>query len=194
MAKSKILVTFIEDPLGLLPDTIKVPSEINGNLKLTREDFEALAEELNRRTILSRIERLREHTQLLPNAIELHALAIKKGAGVRDIEGDWELRALVAEAELAAMYFKAERLPARARSNTAKAAAAAKLARDPKQAVKVEVFAMWQERHAGKHPRLRTNEQFATECMHRWPSLASVKVICGWCTEWTRAAKSQRAS
>jgi hypothetical protein len=76
----------------------------------------------------------------------------------------------------------------------ARDAAMVKLARDPKQAAKAEAFKLWQERHAGKHPKLRTNEQFAGECMDRWPVLTSVKVICGWCTDWTKAAKSQRAS
>lgn len=67
--------------------------------------------------------------------------------------------------------------------------AAIKLARDPKQSAKVAVFALWQDRRAGKHPKLRTNEQFAVECMRRWPVLTSAKVILGWCTQWNKQAK-----
>jgi hypothetical protein len=75
-----------------------------------------------------------------------------------------------------------------------KKGAARKLAKDPKQAAKKEATKLWQERYDGKHPKLGTNEQFATECMRRWPVLKSAKVILGWCTKWTKAAKSQRAS
>lgn len=72
----------------------------------------------------------------------------------------------------------------------------AKLARDPKQAAKAEAFKLWQARRAGKHPTLRTNEQFATECQSRWPVLTSAKNILGWCTQWNKDAKrkSQSAS
>ncbi len=194
MGERTIFYRAVEDPLGLLPDTIELTGEISGKVELTREDFEALAKVLNKQSIMSRIQRLREHAQLVFTADELHSLAIEKGAGSRDIDDDWELRARVAEAELAAMYFHAEGLPARTRSKTAKTAAAAKLVKDPKQTVKGEAFLLWQERHAGQHPKLRTNEQFALECMRRWPTLTSAKVICGWCTKWTRDAKSQRAS
>jgi len=71
--------------------------------------------------------------------------------------------------------------------------AATKLANDRngKQAARVEAKKLWQERHAGKHPKLRTNEQFATECMRRWPVLTSAKVICGWCTVWAKEAKAK---
>lgn len=69
-------------------------------------------------------------------------------------------------------------------------AAAAKLRNDPVQAAKMEAIKLWQERRAGQHPRLRTNEQFATEVMRRWPVLTSSKVICGWCTDWEKEAKT----
>jgi hypothetical protein len=65
-------------------------------------------------------------------------------------------------------------------------------ASDPKQAAKAEARNLWNERHAGKHPRLRTNEQFAIECMRRWPALRSAAVITGWCTAWTKAAKGRK--
>lgn len=67
-------------------------------------------------------------------------------------------------------------------------------ANDPKTSAKADAFELWKERCAGKHPKLRTNEQFAMECMRRWPALTSIKVICGWCTVWTKEAKSQSAS
>jgi hypothetical protein len=66
-------------------------------------------------------------------------------------------------------------------------------ASDPTQIAKAEARKLWNERHAGKHPKLRTNEQFAIECMHRWPEeLTSAKVILGWCTEWNKAAKARK--
>ena len=68
-------------------------------------------------------------------------------------------------------------------------------AKDPRSIAKQGAFALWQERRAGRHPKLRTNEQFATECMRRWPDLTSAKVILGWCTLWNRQAReSQSAS
>lgn len=73
-----------------------------------------------------------------------------------------------------------------------KRGAATKLARDPKQAAKAKALELWKERQAGKHPELRTVEQFAAEVMLRWPVLQSSKVICGWSTEWTRAVKEGR--
>lgn len=78
----------------------------------------------------------------------------------------------------------------------AKNAAHAMHQKDPRQAAKDESFKLWQERHAGKHPKLRTNEQFAAECMRRWPVLTNAKVILGWCTEWNKQVKrkSQPAS
>lgn len=78
------------------------------------------------------------------------------------------------------------------RRQQSRAAAAAKQARDPKQAAKTEAFKLWTDRHAGKHPNLRTNEQFAAECMRRWPVLTSAKVILGWCTDWNKAAKVRK--
>lgn len=78
----------------------------------------------------------------------------------------------------------------------ARRGAAARLERSPKQVAKAEVKKLWKERHDGKHPKLRTNEQFAGECMSRWPVLGSAKVILGWCTEWGKEVrqKSQPAS
>lgn len=67
-------------------------------------------------------------------------------------------------------------------------------ANDSRTSAKADAFELWKERRAGKHPKLRTNEQFAMECMRRWPALTSIKVICGWCTIWTKEAKSQPAS
>jgi hypothetical protein len=69
--------------------------------------------------------------------------------------------------------------------------AAEKLAKDQKQQAKAEAKKLWQERRLGGHPKLRTQEQFATEVMRRWPILTSSKVICGWCTKWNKEAKSQ---
>lgn len=63
----------------------------------------------------------------------------------------------------------------------------------PKQAAKACAFELWNERRAGKHPKLRTVEQFATEVMRRWPVLTSSKVICGWSAQWTREAQAGTA-
>jgi hypothetical protein len=65
---------------------------------------------------------------------------------------------------------------------------------DPTQIAKAEAQKLWQERHAGKHPKLGTNEKFATECMRRWPVLKSAKVILGWCTDWNKEAKQKNQS
>lgn len=72
-----------------------------------------------------------------------------------------------------------------------------KMKQDPVQAAKAGSFKLWQERRAGRHPGLRTNEQFASECMRRWPALTNAKVILGWCTDWhkyVKAGKPQSAS
>lgn len=84
-----------------------------------------------------------------------------------------------------------ERRVSQRRKELAKLGAKAKLALDPKQIAKAEAHKLWKDRHAGMHPKLRTNEQFATECMHRWPELTSSKVITGWCTKWTKETKRQ---
>lgn len=73
----------------------------------------------------------------------------------------------------------------------ARRGAVARLERSPKQVAKAEAKKLWKERHDGKHPKLRTNEQFATECMRRWPVLTSTKVILGWCTEWGKEVREK---
>lgn len=55
-----------------------------------------------------------------------------------------------------------------------------------KAAAKARALELWKERNAGKHPKLRTVEQFATEVMRRWPVLTSPKVICGWSATWSK--------
>ena len=76
--------------------------------------------------------------------------------------------------------------PKIARSGVARKAAGRKKANDPKSKAKSEALDLWKERQAGKHPKLRTVEQFATEVMRRWPVLTSSKVICGWSAKWTK--------
>ncbi len=65
---------------------------------------------------------------------------------------------------------------------------------DGKQAAKKKVEDLWLERHAGQHPKLRTNEQFAAEAMRQFPELTTAKTILGWCTKWNKEAKSRSAS
>ena len=65
-------------------------------------------------------------------------------------------------------------------------------ANTPVALAKIEAFKLWQRRHQGQEPRLRTVEQFATEVMKRWPVLTSPKVICGWSTHWTKAEKERK--
>lgn len=67
-----------------------------------------------------------------------------------------------------------------------------RLENDPRQAAKVGALQLWLERHEGKHPRLRTVEQYAIEVMRRWPVLTSVKVICGWSAAWSRDVREGR--
>lgn len=89
------------------------------------------------------------------------------------------------------------KIAAATRTVLARKAGRARAAADPKQAAKAAAFALWNERRAGKHPKLRTNEHFAAECLRQWPVLSSSKVILGWCTQWHKEAaerKSQSAS
>lgn len=65
----------------------------------------------------------------------------------------------------------------------------ARKARDPKQAAKSKVLELWKDWQAGRHPKLRTREQFAIEVMRRWPVLKSPRVICGWSAQWSKAVK-----
>lgn len=67
-----------------------------------------------------------------------------------------------------------------------------RLHKDPKQAAKGGALVLWNERRAGKHPKLRTVEQFAMEVMRRWPVLKSSKVICGWSAKWTKDVREGR--
>lgn len=60
-----------------------------------------------------------------------------------------------------------------------------------KAEAKAEAKKLWQERRDGKHPKLRTNEQFAIECMRHWPVLTSSQVICRWCAQWGKDAKAK---
>lgn len=78
---------------------------------------------------------------------------------------------------------------AASRKIVARVGASVRLANDPKQAAKAGALELWKERHTGKHPRLRTVEQYATEVMRRWPVLESAKVICGWSANWTKTMK-----
>ena len=64
---------------------------------------------------------------------------------------------------------------------------------DGKQAAKVEAFKLWQARRAGRHPKLRRNEDFASECQRRWPVLTSVKSILGWCSRWEKEARRKES-
>lgn len=65
-----------------------------------------------------------------------------------------------------------------------------KLAKDPIQAIKPHVLALWEERNAGKHPNLRRVQDFATEAMRRWPVLTNAKTIEGWSAKWTKQVKA----
>lgn len=70
--------------------------------------------------------------------------------------------------------------------------AARRLNNDPVQGAKAQAHELWRERYDGKHPKLRTNEQFAMECMRRWPDeLKSLKVILGWCANWNKQEKQK---
>ena len=71
--------------------------------------------------------------------------------------------------------------------------AKAKLAKDPKQSARAAVKTLWLERRAGKHPRLRTNEQFAIEAVRRWNILKNGTVL-KWCTAWEKEMKSTSPS
>ena len=58
--------------------------------------------------------------------------------------------------------------------------------KDGKQAAKAGALALWKERQAGQHPRLRTVEQFAVEVCRRWPVIATVDTPRKWAAAWKR--------
>lgn len=61
---------------------------------------------------------------------------------------------------------------------------------DGKQAAKAAALQLWIERHNGKHPKLRTVEQFAMEVMRRWPVLENIGSIKRWSSEWTAQVRA----
>ena len=67
-----------------------------------------------------------------------------------------------------------------------------RLENDPKQMAKAGALQLWLERHEGRHPRLRTVEQYAIEVMRRWPVLTSSKVITGWSAQWSKDVRAGR--
>jgi tRNA A37 threonylcarbamoyladenosine dehydratase len=70
--------------------------------------------------------------------------------------------------------------------------ARAKLAKDPKQAAKVEVKKHWENWKTGRLPKnIKTTEQFAMDCMRQWPALTSAKVICAWSATWNKEARAK---
>lgn len=97
--------------------------------------------------------------------------------------------------ELFFRYRFGEQVPQIVRSCDARKKAYAKQAKNPmakaKSDCKAEAFKLWQERDAGKHPALRTNDQFATECCRRWPVLTSIGTVLKWSTQWHKEAKAR---
>ncbi|MGH8031304.1 MAG: hypothetical protein ACREO8_02815 [Luteimonas sp.] len=86
-----------------------------------------------------------------------------------------------------------ERIAGRkARKETAQIANRARLAKDPKQSAKVAAHLLWQEREMGKHPVLRTEDQFAMEVCRRWSELTSIGTVKKWSTAWRKHAKAIR--
>lgn len=80
------------------------------------------------------------------------------------------------------------------RHQTASNARSEQLKSSPKQIAKTEASKLWEEWRAGKHPRIgKKIHQFAAECQRRWPKeLTSHKVICGWCTDWSKQAREMK--
>lgn len=66
-------------------------------------------------------------------------------------------------------------------------------ANDPKQAAKAGALELWMERHAGKHPKLRTVDQFAMEVIRRWPVLQSIGTIREWSRKWSKQVREGEA-
>ena len=66
---------------------------------------------------------------------------------------------------------------------------AAEAANREKKEAKAEAKKLWQERREGKHPSLRTNDQFSIEVLRRWPVITSLGSVKNWCTEWNREVK-----
>lgn len=186
-------VTRTSDPLALLPDHIQIDPTPGTEL----EDLLASAELLNRDNLAARIACLQGCAEIKTHADSLHVLALQKGLGTRDIEGDWELRALVAELELAALYVGALRLPERARKETGRKGGEAKQNKNAtakeKAKAKRAVFDFWLEREAGRWPNLRTEGQFAIEaCQRSLRVLDSPDSVKKWSTAWRKDAKASR--
>jgi hypothetical protein len=51
---------------------------------------------------------------------------------------------------------------------------------------------LWLEREDGKHPKLRTEDQFAMEVARRWPIISSISAIKKRSAEWRRASAELR--
>lgn len=67
-------------------------------------------------------------------------------------------------------------------------------ANSPVQGAKTKAKVLWEEREAGKHPGLRTEDQFAIEACRRWPELTSIGTVKKWSTAWRKEANARRRS
>lgn len=88
--------------------------------------------------------------------------------------------------------------PSAVGASNARQGGRAKLAKNPeaaaKERAKTAALALWKEREAGKHPKLRTEDQFAIEVCRRWPVLTSIAVVKKWSTSWRAESRRKRAS
>ena len=62
---------------------------------------------------------------------------------------------------------------------------------DGKQAAILKSKALWEEREAGKHRKLVTEDQFAMEVMRRYPELKSIASIKKRSTRWRNEARTK---
>jgi hypothetical protein len=145
----------------------------------------ALPDELDeaRKTMNALAERIECQLSAGQQVVSADILALVSAA--RDVERLFQREASSAEA--ARRFENWEKKSGFGRDRTKKDSVAA-----AKAEAKLGAKNLWEERRSGKHPKLRTVEQFATEVMKRWPVLESAKVICQWSADWTKEAKAKR--
>jgi hypothetical protein len=112
-------------------------------------------------------------------------------ASVNNHQLDWT-NAVGHVVRLAVSFMEeSERLANRTR---ARRAGRAKAALDPKKVAIDASRELWRERESGKHPKLRTEDQFAMEVARRWPIICSITAIKKRSTKWRKEAKIERAA
>jgi hypothetical protein len=134
-----------------------------------------------------RLKRLRRFPPLIPAADAIGKLADARGMVGKKYQGDWEIRAKLAEAELAALYLEANTLPKRARQATALMGAIKRHQNSPKQQMKSEVRVLWEEWREGTRKAKGKNRaaDFFREIEAMFPDVEQ-KTLESWHAKWKK--------